>query len=174
MLILFAVPRPFENHYAVIQRNALRSWCLLTPRPEIILLGSDYGTEEIAFEFGVRHIPNIDYSEFGTPLLDSMHRAVEQYTSNNLLCIVNADIILLDDFMDAVQSVSTRNKKWIMVGQRHNLDINRDLDFGPNWSREVKLEVESSGILGPRTGEDYIVFPKGYFLDIPPMVVGHS
>ena len=132
MLTLFSVPRPFENHYAVIQRNAIRSWSLLTPSPEIILLGSDYGTKEIASEFRLRHIPNIDYPEFGTPLLDSMHRQVEQCASNNLLCIVNADIILMDDFTAPVQLVSWRNKKSVMVGQRHNLDINRDLEFGLN------------------------------------------
>ena len=104
VLTLFAVPRAFKGIYGVIQRNAIRSWTMLSPTPEIILLGSDYGTEAIANEFGLKHLPNIDYSEYGTPRIDSMHREVEREAQNELLCIVNADIKLMNDFTNLVNS----------------------------------------------------------------------
>ena len=59
MLTIFATPKPFRGHIAVIQRNAIRSWTLLRPACEIILMGNDEGTAEIAAEFGVRHVPEI-------------------------------------------------------------------------------------------------------------------
>ena len=101
------MPRAFKGIYAVIQRNAIRSWTMLSPTPEIILLGNDDGTQTLANEFGLKHLPNIDYSEYGTPRIDSMHREVEREAQNELLCIVNADIILMNDFIEAVVQVSS-------------------------------------------------------------------
>src|SRR5215470_320731 len=59
MLTIFATPKPFRDHIAVIQRNAIRSWTLLRPACEIILMGNDEGTADIAAEFGVRYVPEV-------------------------------------------------------------------------------------------------------------------
>jgi len=37
MLTLFTIPKAFQGHTGVIQRNAIRSWTLLRPECEIIL-----------------------------------------------------------------------------------------------------------------------------------------
>src|SRR5215510_12506337 len=65
MLTIFATPKPFRSHIAVIQRNAIRSWTLLRPACEIILMGNDEGTAEIAAEFGLRYVPDIARNTFG-------------------------------------------------------------------------------------------------------------
>lgn len=52
-LTIFAVPKPFRGQIGIIQRNAIQSWTKLKLRPEIILLGNDEGTQEIAREFGL-------------------------------------------------------------------------------------------------------------------------
>ncbi len=67
MLTLFAIPKAFRGHINTIQRNAIKSWTLLNPKPEIILLGDDEGTAEVAQEFGLIHIPEVDRNEYGTP-----------------------------------------------------------------------------------------------------------
>ena len=51
MLTIFAVPKPFRGHIGVIQRNAIRSWTLLRPACDIILMGNEEGIAEIAAEF---------------------------------------------------------------------------------------------------------------------------
>ena len=174
MLTIFSVPRPFVGIYRTIQRNAIHSWTLLRPRPDIVLLGIDEGTAEVAEEFGVAHIPGIQYSQYGTPRLDSMHRVVEEYSENSLLCIVNADIILMSDFMDAVSRANRHNNDYLMVGQRHNVNIDGPIEFDVTWEPKLRNRIDKMGSLGPRTGEDYIVFPRGHFKNIPSMVVGHS
>lgn len=58
-MMLFASPKPFHGHNAIIQRNAIRSWTLLRPACQIILCGNDEGTAETATEMGAQHIPNI-------------------------------------------------------------------------------------------------------------------
>src|SRR6266705_5770550 len=94
MLTLFAIPKAFTGHTGIIQRNAIRSWTLLRPKCEIILLGDDEGTSHVAKEFGVEHIAEIARNEFGTPLLNDMFASAERRASHKLLCFVNADIIL--------------------------------------------------------------------------------
>ena len=158
----------------MIQRNAIKSWTMLRPLPEIILLGIDEGVAEAAEEFGVRHLPHIDYGDSNSPRLDSMHREVEREAKYPLLCIVNADIILMNDFVEAVGRVSQRPKKFLMMGQRHNLDVDQAMEFGPSWRVELRSQVAKNGSLGARPGEDYIVFPKGFFGELPPLDVGHS
>jgi len=44
MLTLFALPKPFRGRNGIIQQNAIRSWTLLEPTPEIILFGDEFGT----------------------------------------------------------------------------------------------------------------------------------
>jgi hypothetical protein len=46
------------------------TWLSLDPQPEIIYVSDDPGVEEVAKEFGIRHIGNVKKNEYGTPLLD--------------------------------------------------------------------------------------------------------
>src|SRR5512139_4033714 len=101
LITLFSAPKPFTNpHIATIQRNAIRSWTLL-PDVEVILLGEETGLAEAAHELGVKHLPNVARNEAGTPLISSMFQWAREYSDNQLLCIINADIILFPDFVEA-------------------------------------------------------------------------
>ena len=46
MLTIFSVPKPFRA-YRNDSANAIHSWTLLAPRPEIILLGDDEGAARL-------------------------------------------------------------------------------------------------------------------------------
>ena len=109
MLTLFAIPKHFRGHFAVIQRNAILSWTRLTPRPEILLFGNEEGTAEIAAELGLRHFPEVTRNEFGTPLLDDLFRQAEQHASTPLLGYVNSDIILTNDFCASARAAFARS-----------------------------------------------------------------
>jgi hypothetical protein len=71
-LTIFAIPKAFRGHIAVIQRNAIASWTRMNPRPEVILFGTDEGTAEVAAEFGVRHVPTVQRNQWGTPLVSDL------------------------------------------------------------------------------------------------------
>jgi len=173
MLTLFTIPKPFRGHIAVIQRNAIRSWTLLRPACEIILFGDDEGTAEIAAELGVRHVPNVARNEYGTPLVNSIFEAAERAATYDLLCYVNADIILMNDFMEAVQQVSGRRRRFLMVGRRWDVDIKRSWDFGrPDWKEQLRTYVIRNGKLHSVWGIDYFVFPRGLWQNIPPFALG--
>jgi hypothetical protein len=69
---VFCAAKAFEGHSGIIQRNALKSWALLHPDVEVILLGDYKGAAEIAAEMGLGHQPHVERNEFGTKRLDSM------------------------------------------------------------------------------------------------------
>ncbi len=171
MLTIFSVPKPFEGHIGVIQRNAIRSWLGLRPRCEVVLVGEEPGTQAVAGELGVRHIPQIRCSEYGTPFLDDVFARAADGARFDLLCYVNADIILPSTFLGCIQRVPF--SKFLMVGQRVDVDIPEEIDLeDPAERARAEDRIRESGVLHPPGGSDYFVFPKGSLGTLPPFVVG--
>lgn len=170
MLTIFTIPKPFRGHIATIQRNAARSWALLRPQPEIIIFGDEEGTAEIARDLGLRHVPDVACNEYGTPLLSDVFSKAQGMASNELLCYVNADIILMGDFASAVQRIPF--SPFLMAGQRWDIDIEQDWDYSPGWENRLREYVEQRGRLHPPQAIDYFAFPRNLELELPPFAVG--
>lgn len=172
-LTIFSVPKPFAAHIGVIQENAIESWTRLLPRCQVLLFGDEPGTGEAAEELGADWIPEVTRNEFGTPLLDSVFRLAETRAAHDLLCYVNADILLLSDFIDAARVASLSKHRFVMVGQRWDLDVSSRLAMdGDDWERKLRAEVERAGTPNLPMGSDYFVYPKGTFGSMPPFAVG--
>ena len=172
MLTLFAMPKPFEGHIEVIQRNAIRSWTLLDPRPQIILIGNETGTAEIVREFELTHIPEVGCNEYGTPFLPDIFARAETSSDSPLLCYVNADIILTSDFMRAVETVQRTLKRFVMAGRRWDLDVIELLEFDRTWEVVLRERTLRDGWLEPPGSIDYFVYSRGLWGEIPPFLIG--
>ena len=129
MLTIFAAPKPFRGHTAVIQRNAIRSWTLLRPACDVVLLGNEAGIAEVAAEHGVRHIPEVERTASGTPLISGLFRQAERTSDREVFCYVNSDIILMSDFIAAIQRVVAMKRRFLLVGHRWNLDVTSEMAF---------------------------------------------
>jgi hypothetical protein len=172
-LTLFATPKRFQGHIGVIQRNAIASWTRLNPRPEIILFATDEGTAEIAREFGLRHVPNVKANQWGTPLVSDLFGQAEALGSGSALCYVNADILLFDDFPEAIARVSAWGDRFLMVGRRTDVDITGPIDFQlPEWSMQVRGRAEHEGTLQIARSIDYFAFSRGLYPAMPPLAIG--
>lgn len=175
MMTLFTTAKPFRGHSAIIQRNAIQSWIRLRPKCEVVLFGDEEGTAEIAGEFGLCHIPDVARNEYGTPLLSAMFDTAQQVASHSILCYVNADIILMSDFMQAVEQVVHHKRCFLMVGQRWDVNLNQSWDFSrPDWESRMREYVRTRGSLHPPYGIDYFVFPHGLWGDIPPFAIART
>jgi hypothetical protein len=173
MLTLFALPKAFEGHSAIIQRNAIESWTQLEPRPEIILFGTDAGTAEIAAELGLRHHPEIECTAYGTPRVDDLFNRAQEIASHPLLCYVNSDIILLSDFSAAVAQVKAQYDKFLLISERVNLDLDFLWDFeAPGWEAKLKAFAAKEGGPSLIAASDLFVFTRGLFGRIPPFAIG--
>src|SRR5579864_4347339 len=133
LLTLFATPKKFEGHIGVIQRNALQSWTRMNPEPEIILFGHEPGTAEAAAEFGLRHIPDVKCNQWGTPLISDLFGQAEKSGRGRILAYVNSDIILFDEFAQALTRVAEWSHHFLMVGRRTDLDIQDEINFDADW-----------------------------------------
>jgi hypothetical protein len=172
MLTLFSIPKPFTGHIGLIQRNAVASWMRLEPRCRVILFGDEAGVAEAAAELGVEHDPVIRRNEFGTPLLDDLFAAVQRRAQTPLLAYVNTDILLTSDFLPAVVRVGREAPRFLMIGQRVDLDITEPLALGPAWEADLRRDAAARGRLHLPVGIDYFVLPKDAVGPLPPFAVG--
>src|SRR5258706_6882449 len=140
LITLFSAPKPFTDpHIAMIQRNALKSWTLF-PEVEVILLGEETGLAEAAKELGVKHLPNVARNESGTPLISSMFQLVRENSHSDLLCIINADVILMSDFAEAAKQAVKLKNKFVLLSQRWDYDITNPLEFDEGWERHLDVK----------------------------------
>lgn len=175
MLTLFSAPKPFHNHIKIIQENALQSWVRLAPSCEIILFGNEEGIAETAVHFGVRHVPKVAKNEYGTPLLDDLFLKAQKLATNEVMCYINADIILMSDFIKAVEIVCKSNNPYLMVGKRWNITMEGPLDFSwSDWEDHLRTYVYQSGKPTTPEGIDYFVFPRGLYCDLAPFAIGRA
>lgn len=176
MLTLFSVPKPFTGHTGVIQHNALRSWGELWRDCDVILLGGDgegqASVAAAAWQNDMRHIPDLAYDSYGTPLVSSVFETGERHASTDLVCYINADIILLSDFLPAVERASSSGRPFLLVGQRTDIDVTAPLDFGAGWEARLRADLAQRGTLHQDAGIDYFVYRKGTMGAIPPFALG--
>jgi hypothetical protein len=174
ILTLFSAPKPFTDpHIATIQRNAIKSWTLL-PDVDVILLGEEEGLAEAARELGVKHIPGVARSESGTPLISSMFQLARENSDSDLLCIINADMILMSDFLEAAKQVSALKDAFVMLSQRWDLDVTEPIDFGADWEDRLRSTVHGQGQLHRPAGSDFFLFPKSCYIDVPDFTIGRA
>jgi hypothetical protein len=173
LITFFSAPKPFTNPYiAMIQRNAIKSWTLLAD-VEVILLGNESGIAEIAKEFNIKHFQNVKLNENGTPLISSMFEIARENSNSELLCIINADMILMDDFIAVCRSRFQRDK-FVLLSQRWDYDITKPIDFGKGWDIKLRKNVTEQNQLHRPAGSDFFLFPKSCYQDIPNFTIGRA
>jgi len=183
VITLFSAPKPFTDpHIAMIQYNAIQSWTLLSD-VEVILLGEETGLAEAARELGVKHIPDVARNDSGTPLISSMFqfaRDASQRSNSELLCIINADMILMPDFIEAAKQVLSTSRfkrdlqNFVMLSQRWDMDITQPIEFTEGWERQLVSTVRTQGQLHRPAGSDFFLFPRSCYQDIPNFVIGRA
>jgi len=87
---------------------------------------------------------------------------------------VNADILFMPDLLTAVQQVAGQLDKFLMIGQRWDLDIREVLNYSADWAVRLQERIRSQGMLHPGSGSDYFVFRRDSFTEIPPFAVGRA
>ena len=172
-LTLFAIPKAFRGHIEIIQRNAIASWMRLQPKPEIILMGDDPGTAEVAAEFGLRHVAEIRRNAQGTPLLNDLFAKAQALAAGGIVCYVNSDIILFNDFMQALARVASLSRRFLMVGRRTDLDVTEPIPFQQSdWAAKVRDRALRDGELQIARSIDYFAFSSGLYPEMPPLAIG--
>ena len=174
LITLFSAPKPFTDpHIAMIQCNAVKSWTLL-PDVEVILLGEETGLAEAARELGVKHISNVARNANGTPLISSMFQLARENSKSDLLCIINADIILIPNFVEAAKQVVRLKDNFVLLSQRWDLDVTQPIEFTKGWQDRLSSIVNRQGTLHRPAGSDFFLFPRSSFREVPGFAIGRA
>ena len=173
LITLFSATKPFTDPFiATIQRNAIQSWTRLGWEVEVMLVGDESGSKEIADEFNLRYLPQVERNQWGTPLVRSLFEQVRQASDSPIMAIVNADILIMSDFVEAIKQVAAQADRFLVVGRRWGLDIDRGLDFSPGWQERLRADVHTHGQLHPTFSIDYFIFTRHQYQDMPDFVIG--
>lgn len=157
-ITFFTHCRAFEGEFDQLQRRAIESWRDAVPGCQIILMGSERGVMEAAADIGVVHKQGVPLNEYGTPLVCGIFWLGEVLATNDLLCEISADIVLMPDFWPAVEALSDIKKPFV-IGQRY--------DVGPGKFAD-RTELHSP------YGIDYFIYRKGTIGQIPPFAIGRT
>lgn len=160
-ITIFTSPRPFNDpHIATIQRNGIKSWLQLRPRPQVLLVGNEDGVADVARELDVTHVPEVATTEYGMPLRDSMHTLAHRYARNDLVCLINADMIVLSrNLYECIRRIPFT--RYAAVGRRFDLDVDWLISFeSEQWRDELERLRVCSGILHGPSAVDYVLYQK--------------
>lgn len=174
---IFTTCRLFKDELAEIQTQAIHSWTLLKPKPHIILIGDESGTGPTARKFDAQHVRTVACNRFGTPLLGPLFWTAQVCRKSEYLVYVNSDIILMQDFADALDAVAHKLKGFLMVGPRWDLQEPYQIDFDSSrWDHELRDMLKSIGKRHKPTGLDYFAFYWKIYKPqhFPPLAVGRT
>jgi hypothetical protein len=175
MWTLFCCPKGFTGDARVMQERAIQSWMELQPRPEIILLGVEEGVARFAQAAGLRHVGAIQRNEYGTPVASSVFAGGQHAASWPIACYINADIVLLQDFADAIDVIAKAlpGQRFLALGGRWNLPQGQAWDPDDrSWASSLRRRLQGDGWLDDSIAMDYFVFPKEIDWQIPPFALG--
>ncbi len=145
-ITIFTAPKAFSDpHINIIQRNAVRSWKMLGPDAEILLIGDESGIKEEARHLGVGHIPDVEVNSLGTPLVSSIFSLARHASTSDHLIYLNADIILLPDTLKIIQQINQGNEDFLIVGRRWDLDLNSEIAFNDTVVSRFFLSFDGFG-----------------------------
>ncbi len=174
MLTIFSIPKAFVSHAKIIQDNAIGSWTRLGSGCDIILFGDDPGVADAAERHKTRHEPFTLRSELGTPLISDVFHRMDVLAHHPIVAFVNSDIILLDDFLPAIDAVARCHEKFLIVASRFNCHIDHPFSFENGWATELRQRARSENRMYPAGGSDIFVFPRGLLLEVPPFAIGRG
>ena len=75
--------------------------------------------------------------------------------------------------INAIQSI--KQTKYLMVGQRWDVDITEYIDFSDSeWAAKLNTFVDTTGALKPSLGSDYFVYKKKTPVRMPRFLIGRA
>jgi hypothetical protein len=88
--------------------------------------------------------------------------------------VVNTDMILMDDFLQAALRARELMSDFVLLARRWDLALDRAVEFHPGWQEELRGEVRRSGKLHRPTGSDLFLFPRACYQKTPAFAVGRA
>jgi len=173
MITFFTSTKPFHGAVRDAQLNALRSWLRLHEDVQVIVFEKPAGIDLGAVDPRIDVVENVD-CDLGVPRVDRMFSHASTHARNDLVCFVNSDIVLTDEF---VQMAAKHGRglagERLLVGQRWDFDnVAGEWAFDDHWEARSLANVPKK--LHAPAGSDWFLFPRGQYPPgrLPPLLIG--
>jgi hypothetical protein len=103
-----------------------------------------------------------------------MFQLARENSNSALLCIINADMILMPDFVEAAKQVKGQKSKFVLLSQRWDYDISQPIEFTESWQARLRSSVLGQNKLHRPAGSDFFLFPLSSFLEVPAFAIGRA
>lgn len=174
LLTIFSAPKAFKGHVGIIQENAIRSWLSLHPKPRVILFCNEADTAEALRGLDVELVSEVETNAYGTPLVSGMFKQADALATTDVLAFVSADIILTHHLMEAASIAMGWSPKFLLVAQRHDVDVRQRLEFDEKWEERWAPGAVARGKLHSPGAVDLFTYPRGQYQHMPPFAIGRT
>lgn len=179
MITFFTTTKAFIDKNLVNQINAIKSWIIGNKYGcEAIIFQKEKGIEKINGVPNIRIIEKIRSNENNVPFINAMFYEANLLAKNDILCFLNADIIINDDFIESLLKIhKSLKKKYLVVGQRYDTFFDYFIDFqNPQWYNDLIKKNHDTLKIHPPFGSDYFAFPKNQYPQgsLPDLLVGRN
>ncbi|XP_062231880.1 beta-arabinofuranosyltransferase RAY1-like [Phragmites australis] len=142
---IFSAPRPTPEGFPARQELAVRSWLALPGNVSVVLLGAHPAVVTLASRLGRRVTVEaaVDSSFTGTPFFHSMVARAQAAADSDISVLVDAEIVLLPEIVNALTQFSKIDRDWFLVAMPRNItDFHYQLaDNGSHWLKADGKEV---------------------------------
>ncbi|KHD08080.1 hypothetical protein PN36_16185 [Candidatus Thiomargarita nelsonii] len=158
-LTFFTIPQAFEAQSDWMQWNAIKSWTLLKPKPDILLLGNAPSVASIASELGLYHVPNVDQKHYSS--ITDIAKWLDRFINNTILVYVNPNVVLTEDFTQTIQEVYNNQDHFLLTGQYRTVQTAGVIDFNNNqWQHQLRVMADKQAMPQGQLQNLYLVFTK--------------
>lgn len=170
-ITIVSVPFPFNDNKLTIthQHNAIQSWLRLREVPDILLIGDEYGIEDVANQYGIRHAGNIGRNRLGDLSMKSIFERIYEHVQTDWIAYLDTDTMLLDDFLSTFEYCVGKWENFLACAGRWDAKIPNRIDFeDPSWRQKARDAIYKLG----KKGSDWFIYRKGYYQHIPDFSIG--
>lgn len=177
MITFFGTTKSFEGKNLINQLNAIKSWTIGNKyNCEVILFQKSNGIEIVSDLPNVHIHEDVRTNENEVPYINDMFYKASQLAKNQIVCFLNADIIIGGEFIEKLLHIHhSIGKKYLVVGQRIDTSFDYLINFNNvDWYTDLDNDIKSNSSIHPPAGSDYFAFPKGLYYedDLPDLLVG--
>ena len=132
------VYQPAHRHHPAQRHPVLAG---LGAEVEVILVGEEAGMAAVAASCGVSPARRCCPQRTGHAAGQLDLCLARQASDSPCLAYVNADILLLPDVAGSRPGMSRQAQRFLIVGQRWDLDVREPLDFTPGWEERLRPDA---------------------------------
>ena len=142
---------------------ALRSWLDLRVPPQVFLIEADDLDQgelaKIRAEYNVESFPGTTNAE-GFLLQNALFERASMEQEFDVVVVINSDIILGDDFLEALEHAEATFDRFLMVGARFDNLTPQEIPVGADkeWTKAFRERTWEEGALHTYGGSDYFAW----------------